>query len=338
VQYWGGYNASSYTCDTTFTEMYTYPSGGAPAPTGKQLVTTRTLNSGYGWFPYSVTLAATFSYDNEGRLTGESYPTDSSSTTANVSYTFDSMGRLNTMTDNVASVSMISGATYGPANELLSLSSSIPYYCGGFGGETRTYNSLKQVTNISSGTYVAPLSINYTYPTTGNNGKIDYQYDNFSGEQVNYTYDTVNRLITAATSSSDWGQSFTYDGFTNLTGVTVTKGTAPGLTSSGSSNDANGNPTSIYLPADGSSYTTSYDVENRMVSTGGLSLFYSYAPGNKRIWRGTWTGGSGSWTRGTDTITFYSVNGQKLGDYALTTTSGVYMTVPQFYTTETEVN
>jgi RHS repeat-associated protein len=92
--------------------------------------------------------------------------------------------------------------------------------------------------------------------------------------------------------------------------------------------------TSIYLPADGASYTTGYDVENRMVSTGGITLFYSYAPGNKRVWRGPWTGGSGSWTRGTDTITFYNMNGQKLGDYALTTISGM----PQFYATETEVN
>ena len=28
--------------------------------------------------------------------------------------------------------------------------------------------------------------INYHYPATGNNGKIDYQYDNVSGEQVNF--------------------------------------------------------------------------------------------------------------------------------------------------------
>ena len=64
-----------------------------------------------------LNLRATFTYDNEGRMTGETYPTDDSGTTANLSYTFDSMGRLNTMTDNIASKTLITGASYGPAND-----------------------------------------------------------------------------------------------------------------------------------------------------------------------------------------------------------------------------
>jgi YD repeat-containing protein len=254
------------TCDTAFTEMYTYATSGAPV--GKELSATRYLQySGVGWFNYSLGLSATFSYDNEGRMTGETYPTDNSGTTANVSYTFDSMGRLNTMTDNVAMQTLIAGASYGPANERTSITGA----SGGWGGETRTYNSLKQLTEVS-GPY-STVSVTYHYPSTGNNGKIDYQYDNISGEQVNYTYDTLNRLITAATSSSDWGQSFTYDGFGNLTNVGVTKGSPPSMTTSYDANnhtgsvDANGNPASIYLPADGSSYGAAYDVENRLPLT-----------------------------------------------------------------------
>ena len=52
-----------------------------------------------------------------------------------------------------------------------------------------------------------------------------------SGEQVNFTYDALNRLATAQTSANSnvtqWGQSFTYDGFGNLTNVNVTQGSAP---------------------------------------------------------------------------------------------------------------
>jgi hypothetical protein len=60
--------------------MYTYATSGAPV--GKELLATRTLQySGEGWFPYTVTLAATFSYDNEGRMTAETYPTDNSGNT-----------------------------------------------------------------------------------------------------------------------------------------------------------------------------------------------------------------------------------------------------------------
>jgi hypothetical protein len=70
----------------------------------------------------------------------------------------------------------------------------------------------------------------------------------------------------------------------------VTKGTAPSLNVSynpptnrqtGECADANGN-----LCASG----YSYDVENRLSSTG--SARYSYAPGNKQVWRGDWKSSS----------------------------------------------
>ena len=353
VQYWGGYNTTVLpTCDTTFTEMYTYATSGAPV--GKQLQVARTLEwASYSeWVPESVTLSATFSYDNEGRMTGETYPTDDSGTTANLSYTFDSMGRLNTMTDNIASKTLITGASYGPANELLTITGGSYGGAWAYGvGETRTYNSLKQLTEIVSGTYSTPLSITYHYPSTGNNGKIDYQYDNISGEKVSYTYDALNRLSTAANQSGFsplWGQQFAYDGFGNLTEVSVTQGSAPTLTTSYDYNnhaggeDSNGNPGSIYLPADGSSYAATYDVENRLVATGSSTIRYSYAPGNKRVWRGvgSWNSGTGQWSP-TDEVTFWSVNGQKLATYQLTTTLGVgppSPSAPQFYATQTACN
>ena len=97
--------------------------------------------------------------------------------------------------------------------------------------------------------------------------------------------------------------------------------------------DANGNPGNIYLPADGSSYAATYDVENRLTSTGSGSIYYSYAPGNRRVWRGTgtWTTQSGSgsgqcntgqWS--TDEVTFWGVNGQKLMTYNLTESPNSY--------------
>ncbi len=41
-----------------------------------------------------------------------------------VSYTFDAMGRLNAVTDNIAMQTIILGASYGPANELTSAAST----------------------------------------------------------------------------------------------------------------------------------------------------------------------------------------------------------------------
>ncbi len=81
------------------------------------------------------------------------------------------MGRLNTMTDNIATQTIVTAATYGPANETLSIAGGT--YFGAWAGETRTYNSLKQLTALASGT----LSINYTFPSTYINGKISSQTD-----------------------------------------------------------------------------------------------------------------------------------------------------------------
>ena len=145
-------------------------------------------------------------------------------------------------------------------------------------------------------------------------------------------YDALNRLATAATQSTftpQWAQSYSYDGFGNLTNVTQ-DGTT--ILSAGydannhaGGEDANGNPGYVPVPVDGTSAAATYDVENRLVAVGGVA-YYAYAPGNKRVWRGTWTGSYGSQTRGTDEITFWSVSGQKLAAYALTTTTSLIAT------------
>ena len=73
------------------------------------------------------------------------------------------------------------------------------------------------------------------------------------------------------------------------------------------------------------SYPATYDVENRLSSVNN-QIFYSYAPGNRRVWRGTGTwvtqssAGSGScntaqWS--TDEVTFWGIDGKKLMTYNL---------------------
>ena len=314
VKYMGGYNPNvSPTCDTTFTEMYNYGVPGAPV--GKQL----TVSRGGG----SFALAATYTYDTEGRTTTETYPTDHcptdhSGNTASLSYTFDAMGRLNAMTDNIASQPIILGTTYGPANELLSIT-GVPCCSPGWRGESYTYNSLKQLTSVTAGD--ASMSISYAYPSTSNNGKIASQTDAISGETVTYAYDTLNRLATAQNQSGfspSWGQSFAYDGFGNLTNTNVIKGSAPSMAATYDANnhaggeDANGNPGYVPAPAQGTSVPGAYDVENRVVSLNIHSLMnYSYAPDNKRVWRGN----NGN---GTDEVTFWSISGRKMGTYNIT--------------------
>ena len=126
------------------------------------------------------------------------------------------------------------------------------------------------------------MDLGYTFTAGANNGRIASSVDHVAGETVNYAYDGLNRLSSAGATNGVWGQAFTYDGFGNLTGKTVTAGSAPTLSVSfdpltnrqyGGTYDENGNPTGGYLL---------YDVENRMLLSAGHEQ-YAYDPGGKRV-------------------------------------------------------
>ncbi len=332
VQYKGGYapayNGDPNYCTTTFTEMYSYSQAGGLLK--KRLQITRPLNQ---YTNVTANLDAAYTYDTEGRVTATQYPStwNGSSWVAgpNLSNTYDSMGRLLKLTDVPSQTDIISNTTYSPAGQLLTTTGQ-----NGAPSETRTYNSIGQLTQLTicpnSGGYCpTSLNIQYNYSATQNNGKIASETDVLSGEQITYTYDSLNRLASATSSvNPGWGQSYAYDGFGNLTTQTVTKGTAPSLSVSydpttnrqtGESADANGNICSgwwSYSYSCPNAYT--YDAENRIVFIGGSATTpptaaYSYAPGNKRVWRGNWSGS----TQTVDEVTFWGANGQKLTTYGL---------------------
>jgi len=166
----------------------------------------------------------------------------------------------------------------------------------------------------------------YNFSATQNNGRIVSSADAVTGENVGYTYDALNRLIAAATSGTtgaQWGDSYSYDGFGNLTGKTVTKGSAPPLSplvdsstnrvrmsSSDNGYDANGN----WLGSSGTQYNT-WNVENQLVGNGeldyyGFAFTYTYDPWGKRVLQFAVDGG---------TLWFYGITGQRLASYRTST-------------------
>jgi RHS repeat-associated protein len=184
-------------------------------------------------------------------------------------YGFDAMGRVNGITDTSSGGG--GSAAYGVAGEILSLS-----YFGM--GETRTYNSMFQMTRQTVTNFASNvMDMQYVYTSGANNGRIAKSIDGVNGETVDYTYDVWNRLIQAQTEGSagvQWGQSYTYDGFGNMTAKGVTKGSAP--TFSTTINPAtNGGPTSFTTPPSG------MDVENRPLGSSTTNYFYDHA--GKRV-------------------------------------------------------
>jgi RHS repeat-associated protein/uncharacterized repeat protein (TIGR01451 family) len=299
-----------------FTYYYNYTASGH--------VTLQRMHLGTG--STSIYLDATYEWDNEGKITSMVPPGGGigGGTPNKYLYFYDLLGRRTGMTETGClsqtvtttpcspnNGSTVATAAYGPAGETTALTYD------GF-TETRTYNSLLQLTRqTATGSGQTVMDMQYTYSGTQNNGRITQSTDGTitGGETVVYTYDTLNRLTKAETTSAAWGEAYAYDGFGNLTTKTATKGTAPTMTAAydaatnhqtGTTYDANGNP--------GYSGTFPYDVENHLLQplTSATSPQWTYDGSGKRVFAKT--PGNGTTVATACEIYFYA-GGQRVVTY-----------------------
>jgi RHS repeat-associated protein len=287
-------------------------------------VTTNTFQASNG-STLLANLAATYAWDNQGRMTNMTYPSG-----PQLAYQYDAMGRLSQITspnypsNQPAAVT----ATYTGIGQLSTLN-----YGGQY--ETRGYNSLLQLTSmVTGGVSGTLLSMQYNYTAGQNNGRVAQTVDGVLGETVNYTYDMWNRLSSATATNGNWGKAYTYDNFGNLTGKTPTAGTAPSMNvgagpatnqTMGGSYDANGNWVGG-VPY----YPNTWDVENRLVATANSTQAtnYSYDPWGRRMWTeipGQTDSQNNQLTNTTCEIYFYGVTGQKLETYSCSYTGGGFV-------------
>jgi RHS repeat-associated protein len=281
----------------TFTEMFSYTAAGN--------VTKKRLDYQYQNDP-AATLQSNYTYDNEGARTSMTYP---SSHDGNLqpqpgrtfTYSYDAMHRLSGMTEQGTQTSWVSGVSYNAAGQMTQMT-------GPAGVETRQYNVLGQLTRI---TVPGVVDFEYVFSGTANNGRITRAKDYITGEDVDYAYDALNRLISAVTTGPEYGLTFTYDGFGNKTGQALTKGSGPvhsfavdGATNRivGMSYDANGN---MYTGA-----STVFDVGNRLVTQN--NEYYGYLADNKRVYKRK---GPPNVAAPPAEVYYYDVTGQRIGTY-----------------------
>ena len=252
-------------------EWYTYTGGGLVG--GKKVRFSHERVGGLGRSVKESALA--FTYNDEGQVTDDN----------GTAVTYDSMGR-------PYSGPGVTAVTYGAADEITLLGS----WTLGQRVEQRVYNALGQLV-IQKGV-ISPFVTEayewvYTYADGANNGRITKFRDQKTGEEVNYTYDAVNRLVKAETTGAEWGETFGYDGFGNLLSESPTKGTAPyyNLVVDGGTNriltagfayDAAGNLTSNPLQAG-----MVYYAENRMKQVGtDYGTQYRYGADGQKVMKG----------------------------------------------------
>ena len=266
---------------------------------GNILTENRTINS--------VTKTISYAYNLDGTVATITYPGGRV-----VTYSEGNAQRPTAAQDTGNSInyatSPSSGAMYSPTGAPGNILHG--YVSGGFAGitETYSYNNRLQVTAIeatsSGGT---PLNLSYSY-VSGNNGNIATQTNNVtSGRTQAYTYDPLNRLLTAqasATSGNDcWGQGFGNnatpptlgdDALANLLVTSATKCSSPALSTSVNSYNQISSPTGYSYDGDGNmtadnSFTYTYDAENRIRSAdvGGTYYCYIYDGNGLRVEKAT---------------------------------------------------
>ncbi|HLG96095.1 MAG TPA: hypothetical protein VKX49_07270, partial [Bryobacteraceae bacterium] len=280
--------------------MFSYSSAGQVV--GKRLRVKKTSNLQAG----TGDLNLAYAYNNEGKLTQVTYPTDANNNTPTFSYAYDAMMRLASMTDqsNYAQP-VVNGVQYNAANQIM----GINYYGA---RETRQYNNLMQLTNIATSAPNGGINLTYNYTPGGNSGKITSSYDAISGETLVYQYDALNRLISAQ--GSGWAQTQSYDGFGNLTARTG-YGTAQSTTINTPVNAATNQLSGYAYDANGNQISTGYgyDAENRIVSANAGGTQYFYDAQNKRVWQGNFTSG---YLAG-ETVTMFGADGKMIATYGM---------------------
>ena len=343
------YGTGYYNMDTmtNFAEMYSYHPAGAV--TAKQLYMSRQIPEGEGYCCYTenTDVEVDYTYDSAGRVATTKYPMavpfqspsgyPDTLGPVTMTYGYDSMGRVNALTDNSGitgtavgwsgPVPWVQNVQYDYAGRMSSMQ-----YMFGFGSwlgyqiqelaqKSMTYNANGQLTSLGwilnyygvYGNYYGPSTgYQYNYSATQNNGQITQAVYTASGETISYQYDALKRL-TSASSTAPYTQTFQYDGFGNLTAKVLNGTTTPipvNATTNQLSNasyDLNGNMTS------GSGATMVYDEANRIFSAAEVSGgtdYYAYTADNKRYY--TYSAPSG-----TEQLTFYGAYGEKLGVYQL---------------------
>ncbi len=248
----------------------------------------------------TYTLGTWASYDQVGDLI-----TSALADGIQVNATYDGAGGLSeaTTSANNTPVSVISNATYGPIGMTQAeLGNGLIEH---FAYDNRMRLNSYAVGTTSTTKYSYALSF---FP----NGNIQTASDVVNGTW-NYSYDTLNRVLTGASSST--GLSWTYDAFGNRRTQTATKGSAPqtSFTFTTTTNridgycyDAAGNILVRGPCPTGGIHQNAYDGEGKLVSSESGTVTYTYDGDGKRIAKSS--GGA------VTNVYFYDVNGNRVVD------------------------
>lgn len=261
---------------------------------GRVVIDQRTNNSS----PSNLTKSTDYVYDVNGDVTKVTYPTGRV-----VNYTFDGDGRPSTAAEASNGINYAvgtcanGGACYAPQGSLSGLTVGESSSFGGL-AIARTYNNRLQPLEFSassSGGEAMDITYNFVDPSThGNDGSVYGVTNNLNNARSQeFGYDTLNRLISAGTTSTSgqycWGYQFPYDAWGNLLAQNAWTPNYNGCTESLMGPvvaDAGNHISSFTYDAAGNAladgiYSYTWNGEGEMASGGGVN--YAYDGNGNRV-------------------------------------------------------
>jgi len=270
---------------------------------GRLTTETRTLT---GANSAAISKTVSYEYNLDGSLYKLHYPSG-----AIVTYTPDSAGRTLSAVDSGSGINYVTGATYGPDSALTGFISG---NSASFAGITNSfaYNKrLQPLTMSATASSQTVYSIGYDFHagngTAGSGtdngnvfGIINYK-DTTHGRDQTFTYDALNRLISAQNTGTNcsamvlqnkteyWGNSYGYDAWGNLLQKSITKCGAENLSvTADAHNWLHASGTDYQYAAAGNmtfdataSLSYTFDQENRL--TGAAGYTYTYDSDGNRV-------------------------------------------------------
>jgi len=266
---------------------------------------------------------ATAAYNLDGSFNALNYPSGRKVTFAVDAASRPTGATLDSMNGTSIGYNYLGSATYPPngAPATLVLGNGLT--------ETSTYNKRLQPLNQQvASSVITPLYRSYSFydSSSHNNGNVASITDNLApGRTQNFTYDNLNRILTAKTLSTSgtdcWAQQFGYDAWGNLltasptqsgcpmTQLNVSVNTKNQIFNSGFSYDAAGN-----LLADGlNGYA--FDGESRIKSFNSGAASYAYDGNGRRVAKQTGGVTTDYFYWGSEVIAEYNANNHDWSDY-----------------------
>ena len=230
-----------------------------------------------------ITYLTAYDYDRQGNQVSITNPDNSQ-----VKNVYNSAGLLDQTqrkeSTDAAFINVVNNFDYSPLQQVALQTNANGSITTNTYDSTKLYRLTNKITTVAGGSRAQDLS--YTYDAVGNITQLQDNSNTNSKKTVAYTYDDLNRLLSAtatnvATGQQTYTQLFTYDAIGNILTKSETIGTNPTIVNTyvyaGNTGSSYANPHAVTNTTNGANITNyTYDNNGNIIQEGAKSYTFDY--------------------------------------------------------------